>query len=166
MPAATDKDTSRASRSASTRETETRRKPWAPPSMLDAPPPRPGMKQRWIRAESQGDADKLNMGKRIREGYQPRRADTVENFEVPTIDNGQHAGLIGVGGLILAEIPEETANERKKYYQQQTDEQLQAIDNELMKHSNPAMPMDRPHRRTQVEFGNPENKGGSQGSGD
>jgi len=158
------KTDNRASRSASTRETETRRKPWAPPSMLDAPPPRDGMKQRWIRAEAQGEGDKLNMGKRLREGFQPRPADTVEGFEVPTIDNGKHAGIIGVGGLILAEIPEETANERKAYYEGVTSDQLDAVDNELMKHSNPTMPLVSPKRKTQVEFGNPENKGGANSS--
>ena len=47
----------RSSRASKTREKETRRKPWAPPSMLDAPPAPDGFKHRWIRAEVRGFDD-------------------------------------------------------------------------------------------------------------
>jgi len=60
--------TSRASRSASTRTKEVRRKPWQPPAMLETPPPPPGMKYRWLRYEMMGEADKTNIGKKFREG--------------------------------------------------------------------------------------------------
>ena len=39
-------------RAVQTREKTTRRKPWAPPSSLDAPPAPDGFKHRWIRAVS------------------------------------------------------------------------------------------------------------------
>ena len=38
------------------------------------------------------------------------------DFDAPTIDDGRHAGVIGVGGLILAKIPEETVAERNAYF--------------------------------------------------
>ena len=69
----TDNNNTRNSRSAETRETQTRRKPWQPPSMLDAPEAPPGYQHRWIRESVRGQDDKSNMSKRIREGYEPGR---------------------------------------------------------------------------------------------
>jgi hypothetical protein len=77
--------TDRNSRSAETRDSQTRRKPWAPPSMLDAPTPPPGYQFRWIREATRGIDDKSNMSKRIREGYEPVRAEDYPDFQAPTI---------------------------------------------------------------------------------
>ena len=98
--------TDRTSRSAETRAKTARRKPWQPPSMLDAPEAPPGYKHRWVRAEVRGHDDKANMAKRIREGFEPVRAEDHPDFDAPMIEDGKHAGVIGVGGLILAKIPE------------------------------------------------------------
>lgn len=156
--------TNRSSRSATTRDDETRRKPWTPPSMLDVPDAPPGYKYRWIRAEMIGQADKLNVSKRVREGYELVHPDEVEGFALPTIDDGKHAGVIGVGGLLLAKIPEETAGERKAYYEKQTQAQMTSIDAELQRESNPAMPIGAPNRSSHTTFGNPENKSSTDGS--
>ena len=116
----TDVTTDRNSRSAETRDSQTRRKPWAPPSMLDAPTPPPGYQFRRIREATRGIDDKSNMSKRIREGYEPVRAEEYPDFESPTIEDGKHAGCIGVGGLVLARIPEETIRERTNYFNSKT----------------------------------------------
>ena len=52
--------------------------------MLDAPEPPPGYQFRWIREATRGQDDKSNMSKRIREGYEPVRAEDYPNFEAPT----------------------------------------------------------------------------------
>ena len=109
--------TDRTSRSADTRAKKARRKTWQPPSMLDAPEAPEGYKHRWIRAEVRGHDDKANMSKRIREGFEPVRAETHPEFQGPTIEDGRHAGVIGVGGLILAKIDESIVDERKEYFQ-------------------------------------------------
>ena len=155
-----DTKTNRTKRSADTRETETRRKPWTPPAMLDTPPPPPGMHYRWIRAEMMGEADKLNIGKRFREGYVPVRPEEIADFgyELPTIDDGKHAGVIGVGGLILAKIPIEIKLEREAYYRNQTQGEMDSIDAELANESNAIMPIGKPQRKQTVDFGNPDNK--------
>lgn len=150
----------RTERSAETREDKTRRKPWAPPAMLETPTPPEGYAYRWIRSEMMGQDDRLNMSKRIREGYELVHPDEVAGFALPTIDDGKHAGVVGVGGLILAKIPIETTNERRAYYNKQVSDQINALDNELAKESNPAMPIGRPQRESQTSFGNPENKPG------
>jgi hypothetical protein len=51
----------RNSRGTESREKDARRKPWAPPSRLDAPPPPMGYKHRWIRAEAGGMDDRTNI---------------------------------------------------------------------------------------------------------
>jgi len=51
----------RTSRANQTREKTAQRKPWAPPSMLDAPPAPDGYKHRWIRAETRGFDDTKNI---------------------------------------------------------------------------------------------------------
>jgi hypothetical protein len=103
--------------------------------------------------------DKLNMSKRMREGFELVRASEYPGFEAPTMEEGKHAGVISVGGMYLARIPTETVEERRSYYRGRTRAQMNAIDNELMAHSNPNMPILAPHRKSTTEFGNPENKG-------
>jgi len=148
----------RAPRSAVTRENTTRRKPWTPPSMLDAPPAPPGFCHRWVRAGMVGEEDKINMSKRYREGYEPVRGDEFPGFDLPLEEQGRNAGVFSVGGLILARIPEETVAERNEYYANKTRNQMGAIDAELAGHSNSTMPLEAPSRKSQTTFGNPENK--------
>ena len=144
----------RNSRESDTRAKDARRKPWAPPSRLDAPPAPPGYKHRWIRAEAGGVEDRTNIAGKLREGYELVRGDEYPDYHVPTIEDGRHAGVISVGGLILARIPEETVGERSAYYQDRASDQLQAADNELMKaNAHHSMVIDRPTRRSRVSFG-------------
>ena len=105
----------RTPRTAATREEESRRTPWAPPSVLAAPPAPAGYQNRWVRASIRGEEDKGNVFSRLRQGYEPVRADQHPEFQAPTIDDGKHAGVIGNGGLILTRIPVETAHERTEF---------------------------------------------------
>jgi len=147
--------TDRTSRSAETRDKTTRRKPWQPPSMLDAPDAPAGYKHRWVRAEVRGHDDRANMSKRIREGFEPVRAEDHPDFDAPTIEEGRHAGVIGVGGLILAKIPDETVDERNAYFSGKTADQLYGVDNDLLRDSDPRMPLRKSdiRRDSKVEFG-------------
>ena len=151
----TEVNTDRNSRSAETRASQTRRKPWAPPSMLDAPAAPPGYQFRWIREATRGIDDKSNMSKRIREGYEPVRAEDYPDFEAPTIENGSNTGVIGVGGLILAKVPVETAAERNAYFKDQADTAMQGVDQNFMRESDARMPIkDSDIQRTsKVAFG-------------
>ena len=148
---------SRNSRESETRAKDARRKPWAPPSRLDAPPAPPGFKHRWIRAEAGGVEDRTNIAGKLREGYELVRGDEYPDYHVPTIEDGRHAGVISVGGLMLARIPDETVDERNGYYFSRANDQLQAADNELMKaNAHHSMTIDRPTRRSRVSFGSPK----------
>ena len=143
------------SRSAETRASQTRRTPWTPPSMLDAPNAPPGYQFRWIREATRGIDDKSNMSKRIREGYEPVRAEDYPDFEAPTIESGSNKGVIGVGGLILAKVPVETAAERNAYFKDQADSAMQGVDQNYMRESDARMPIkDSDIQRTsKVAFG-------------
>ena len=145
--------TDRAPRSADSRAKEARPKPWRPPSLLDAPTPPPGFVYRWLRESMVGQDDKANMSKRIREGWEPVRSDDHPEFEAPTIDEGRHAGVIGVGGLLLAKMAVETVEQRRAYYNQMATQQMEAVDSNLMRESDNRMPLSNPERRTQVTFG-------------
>ena len=145
--------TDRAPRSADSRAKEARPKPWRPPSLLDAPTPPPGFVYRWLRESMVGQDDKANMSKRIREGWEPVRSDDHPEFEAPTIEEGRHAGVIGVGGLLLAKMPVETVEQRRAYYNQMATQQMEAVDSNLMRESDNRMPLSNPERRTQVTFG-------------
>jgi hypothetical protein len=145
----TDKKTSRASQ---TREKETRKKVWTPPSALDAPPAPTGFRHRWIRAESIGFQDTKNISGRIRSGYELVRSDEYPDSDYPMVEDGKYKGVIGVGGLVLARVPEEIAQQRQEYYAQQHKEKVEAMDNDLMKEEHPSMPIDI-DRQSRVTFG-------------
>lgn len=142
----------RTPRTADTREKATRRKPWAPPSVLDAPPAPEGYKHRWVRASIRGEEDKGNVFNRLRQGYEPVRAEEHPEYQAPTIEDGKHAGVIGNGGLILTRVPVETAHERTEYYGNRTREQMTAVDQDLMKEQHPSMPINQ-QRQSKVSFG-------------
>ena len=142
----------RTPRSADTRATMNARKPWRPPSMLETPPAPEGYTYRWIRAEIVGQEDKKNVMSRLREGFELVRTEEIGDFELPSIDDGKHAGVVAVGGLLLAKIPNETREERNSYYAQRAQTQQDAVDNDMMKESDPSSPMLNPQRSSKVTF--------------
>jgi len=142
----------RTPRKSATRETETRRTPWAPPSHLSAPTPPDGYVHRWVRVSMRGEEDKMNVNSKLREGWEPVRKDEYPDYEAPTIDEGRYEGVIGQGGLMLCRMPEETARERNEYYGGRTREQMTAVDQDLMKEQHPSMPIHN-DRRSRVTFG-------------
>jgi len=150
----------RATRSASTRAKEERRKPWAPPSRLDAPPAPEGFEHRWIRAEVNGYEDKKNVYSKLREGYELVRIDELpEEYQhlLPTVEDGKHAGVVSVGGLLLARIPKETLKERADYFRQKARDQLQAVDNEMMReNAHSSMRIQSPERSSRTTFRQPQ----------
>jgi hypothetical protein len=141
------------SRANQTRSKSERPKVWVPPSSLDAPPAPDGFRYRWIRAESVGFQDTKNVSSRIREGYELVRADEVENAsDYPVVDDGKYKGVIGVGGLLLAKVPIEIAQQRQQYMTNQHKLKTEAIDNDLMKEQDKRMPINI-DRQSRVTFG-------------
>jgi len=151
-----DKIKNRTSRESEVRNKELRKKPWTPPSSLDAPPAPEGFCHRWIRVETMGFQDTANVSKKLREGWEFVRSEEIKNslgdHDYPVIRDGQYAGLIGVGGLVLARIPEEIIKSRAEYFSKITQDRMHAIDNDLMKEQRPGMPINI-DRQSRVTFG-------------
>jgi len=147
------KETKTTSRANQTRSKTERPKVWVPPSSLDAPPAPDGFRYRWIRAESLGFDDSKNIQGRLRSGYELVRAEEVENAsDYPVLDTGKYKGVIGVGGLLLAKVPDEIAAQRTEYIKRRTDGMNEAVDNDLMREQHKSMPINI-DRQSRVTFG-------------
>jgi hypothetical protein len=140
------------SRASQTRTKAEAPKTWTPPSSLDAPPAPDGFRHRWIRVEVLGFDDTKNMSARLREGWELVRADEYPDQDYPSLTTGKYSGVIGVGGLVLARLPEEIAKAREDYFKQQNKDRDDAINNDILKEQHPSMPINQ-ERQTRVTFG-------------
>ena len=146
------KTNNKTSRASQTRAKQEKPKVWTPPSALDAPPAPDGYRHRWIRAESMGQDDSKNISGKTRSGWEFVRADEYPNDDYPSVDSGKYAGVIGVGGLVLARITEELAQSREEYFRKQVADREEALENDVLKEQHPSMPINQ-DRQTRVTFG-------------
>ena len=140
------------SRASQTRAKKAKKTIWTPPSSLDAPPAPNGFRHRWIRVEVLGFDDTKNVSGKLREGWELVRADEYPDQDYPVMKEGKYAGVIGVGGLVLARIAEEIAQAREAYFAKATQDRDDAIKNDLLKEQHPSMPINS-ERQTRVTFG-------------
>ena len=149
------------SRESESRKKQARLKDWTPPSSLDAPAAPQGYCHRWIRTQTAGFDDVANVSKKLREGWEFLKAETllseIGEHDYPIISEGKHAGLIGIGGLVLARIPEEILKQRAEYFRKITQDRADAIDRDLMKEQHPDMPINI-DRQSRVTFGGSRKK--------
>lgn len=126
---------------------------WSPPSLLEAPPPRPGYVQRWIRVRRGNQEDLQNFMSRRREGWQPRDPASVPGgFDAPTMAHGNFGRCIMVEGMVLCEMPTRRNEQRKAYYHGRLMNQTAAVEQQLLKIQQPGHPID--HRAaTKVTVG-------------
>ena len=147
------KQENKTSRANLTRSKTERPKVWIPPSSLDAPPAPDGFRYRWIRAESMGFDDTKNIQGRLRSGYELVRAEEIENAsDYPVIESGKYKGMVGVGGLLLAKVTQEIADQRTAYIKKRTEGMNEAVDNDLMREQHKSMPINI-DRQSRVTFG-------------
>ena len=136
-----------------TRAKAERPKQWMPPQLLPDPNPEEGYAFRWIRVSTLGTNDPMNVSSKLREGWEPVKAS--EHPEVQLMNVGEKSRFpdsIEIGGLILCKTPVEFTQQRDAYYQQQTDSQMQSVDNNFMRESDARMPLFK-ERRSEVKFG-------------
>ena len=145
-------ETIKTSRASQTRAKTAQKVVWTPPSSLDAPPAPAGFHHRWIRAETMGFDDTKNMAGRLRSGYELVRADAYPGSDYPVMNEGKYKGVIGVGGLLLARIPEEIVKARDDYFKKVIHDKDEAIESDLLKDQHPSMPINA-ERQTRVTFG-------------
>lgn len=145
----------RTPRSVETREREERHQDWVQPGLLPVPDPQPGWSFRWIRLSMLGESDPTNVSSRMREGWVPVRAkDHPELHYFFTGDpKSRWKENVELGGLILCKIPERVSGQRAKAMREMAQQQMDAVDNSLMKENDPRMPLLKPERRTSSTFG-------------
>ena len=146
------KEENKTSRASQTREKDLRKKVWTPPSYLDTPNAPTGFRHRWVRVEILGYVDTKNIQGRLRSGYELVRADEFPEDDYPAIPDGNYEGVIGHGGLVLTRVPEEIARQRSAYFARLADEQIEAVDNDLLKAEHKSMPIDI-DRQSRTTFG-------------
>ena len=146
------KETNKSSRASQTRAKEQRKAVWTPPSYLDTPNAPSGFRHRWVRVEILGYVDTKNIQGRLRSGYELVRGDEFPGDDYPVMSDGKYAGVIGHGGLVLTRVPEEIARQRAKYFGKLGQEQMDAVDNDLMKEQHKSMPIEI-DRQTRTTFG-------------
>ena len=143
----------RKSRNEDSREvTFQRPEAWRPPEALPSPDARPGWSHRWIRLSTLGTADPSNISSKLREGYEPCKADEYPELMMHATTEGRFKGNIEVGGLMLCRIPEEFLRQKSAYYANQNKAQMESVDNNFLRESDPRMPLFS-DKKTKVSFG-------------
>ena len=143
----------RIKRDSENRETKTRKRSWQRPEVLPTPEPEDGYAFRWVRVSMLGQVDATNVSSKLREGWEPVRAEDYPQFTVLNVEQERFADNIVQGGLMLCKVPQEIVDERTAHYEQQSRNQIQSVDNNLMRENDARMPLFN-ERKTKVTFGN------------
>jgi hypothetical protein len=142
----------RINREQDTRVKAERPKQWMPPQLLPNPDPEPGYGFRWIRVSTLGTDDPMNISSKLREGWEPVKASEHPEIQLMGGGKNRYPDSIEIGGLLLCKTPIEFAQQRDAFYQQQADGQMNSVDNNFMRESDPRAPLFR-ERQTKVTFG-------------
>jgi hypothetical protein len=124
-----------------TREKTERKKSWTRPSALPTPEPRDGLHYRWIRTSMLGQTDNPNVSRRFREGYQPVKAADHPEMQLLSDVDSRFPDNIEVGGLMLCAIDKDIAEDRSEQQLESSRQQMDAVDNNYMRQSDPRMPV-------------------------
>jgi hypothetical protein len=147
-----EKSPNRMVRELDSRAASMRPQAWRPPETLPSPDPRPGWTHRWVRISMVGQADPSNISSKLREGYEPCKADEYPELLVHATSEGRFKGNVEIGGLLLCRIPSEFLEQREAYYANQNKAQMESVDNNFLRDSDPRMPLFS-DKRSKVTFG-------------
>jgi hypothetical protein len=139
-------------READSRTVAARPQAWRPPETLPSPDHRDGWTHRWVRLSTVGVADPSNISSKLREGYEPCKAEEYPEMMMHATTEGRFKGNIEVGGLMLCRIPSEFLDQRSAYYANQNKAQMESVDNNFLRDSDPRMPLFS-DKKSKVTFG-------------
>ena len=142
----------RAARDLESRDTTYRPSYWKAPEVLPMPDERPGWKHRYVRLSTNGVADPSNISSKLREGYEPCKADEYPELMMHAAIEGRFRGGIEIGGLLLCRIPAEFMEQRAKHFANLNQSQMESVDNNFLRESNPKMPLFS-EKKSNVTFG-------------
>ena len=136
----------------SRQKTQMRPQAWRPPELLPSPDPRPGWQHRWVRISTMGTTDPSNISSKLREGFEPCKAEEYPELMLHASTEGRFKGNIEVGGLLLCRIPEEFLKQKAEYYANQNRAQMESVDNNFLRQSDARMPLFS-EKSSKVSFG-------------
>ena len=139
-------------REVDTRQQDERPKQWQAPELLPEPDKQAGFAYRWIRVSMLNSADPRNLSAKLREGWEPVRAEEQPKFQLLVDPDSRYKDNIEIGGLLLCKTPIELVEQRTEYYEKQTQSQTDAVDNNLMRQNDPRMPLFN-ERKSSTSFG-------------
>ena len=139
-------------REVDTRQQDERPKQWQAPELLPEPDKQPGFAYRWIRVSMLNSSDPRNLSSKLREGWEPVRAEEQPKFQLLVDPDSRYKDNIEIGGLLLCKTPIELVEQRTEYYEKQTQSQTDAVDNNLMRQNDPRMPLFN-ERKSSTSFG-------------
>jgi hypothetical protein len=142
----------RLTRNTESRDKTMRKQSWAPPELLPSPNPEPGFKFRWVRVSTLNSPDPINISAKRREGWEPVKASEHPELQFHIDPESNSKDVIVIGGLMLCKTPEEFVEQRNAHYQKQANDQMNAVDNNLMRQSDPRMPLFN-ERKSSTTFG-------------
>ena len=140
--------TNKLARELDTRATSERPTQWAPAELLPEPDKQAGYAYRWIRVSTLGQADPRNLSAKLRENWEPVRAEEQPNLQLLVDPNSRFKDNIEIQGLLLCKTPEEFVAQRNSHYQKQAENQMEAVDSSLMRQSDPRMPLFKESKST------------------
>jgi hypothetical protein len=131
----------RAPREVDTRDFGMRPMQWQQPELLPEPDKEAGFNYRWIRVATLNASDPRNLSAKLREGWEPVRIEEQPKFRLLVDPNSRFKDNIEIGGLLLCKTPSEFVDQRNKYFKDQSDSQVRAVENNLMRQSDARMPI-------------------------
>jgi hypothetical protein len=125
----------RLDRELETRTKTVRKTAWTRPTVLPDPIPEDGYTYHWVRIATNGQSDATNISSKIREGWEPVRAQDHPEIFTDSVSDERFKDNVIVGGLMY-----------------QAESQIHSVDNNLMRENDPRMPLFH-DRKTKVTFG-------------
>jgi hypothetical protein len=129
-----------------------RPKQWQQAELLPEPDKQPGYAYRWIRVSVLGKADQRNITGKLREGWEPVAIEEQPKFQFMIDPDSRFKNNIEITGLLLCKAPEEFMQQRNAHFAKITQAQTDAVDNSLMRQSDPRMPLFR-ENKSSTSFG-------------
>lgn len=142
----------RVTRELETRAVTERPKQWMPAELLPEPDKQPGYAYRWIRVSTLNAPDPRNLSAKLRELWEPVTIEEQPRFRLLADPQSRFKDNIEIGGLLLCKSPAEYVEQRNAHVDKQTQAQAEAVDNNLMRQSDPRMPLFK-ERKSGTSFG-------------
>ena len=141
-----------APRELETRAVTERPKQWQAPELLPEPDKQAGYSYRWIRVSTLNNADPRNLSSKLREGWEAVKIEEQPQFSLLVDPQSRFKDNVEIGGLLLCKTPTEFVQQRNAHYDNLTKSQTEAVDNNLMRQSDPRMPLFQ-ERKSSTSFG-------------